>query len=253
MGKKVFFLYPSALVQNQIIAELVQEEFEVYVVKDEARLRQLLKKYPDSVVFASINEGIREDAWEEWIKGVMADNETSGVDIGIISSGMDENLRTKYFSQFNIRCGYTVLQADLGPVIKQLVDVLYSVNAKGRRKYIRAVTDQDTNTTVNLPMNGTFINGLIRDISVVGFSCTFAEDPELKRNVLFTDVQIRLQSQLLKVEGIVFGSRIEGDEKTYVLLITQRTPLDVRNRIRKYIQSNLQSRMDDELKGIPRN
>ena len=247
LGKKIFFLHPPALVQNQIISELAQEEFEVYIVKDEGRLRNGLKKYPSSIVFACINEGMKENAWEEWIRGVMGSSETGGAQIGIIASGNDENTRRKYVEQFRVPCGYTAVKSDLSDAIKQLNTILTNVNAKGRRKYIRAITEKETNTTVNLPMNGTFINGAIKDISVVGFSCAFAEDPELKKNSLFTDIQIRLQSQLLKAEGIVFGSRMDGEQKTYVILFTQRIDSSVKTRIRTYIQSNLQSKMDNEL------
>ena len=248
LGKKVFFLHPSVLIQNQILSELAQEEFEVYAVKDETKLRNMLKKYPDSIVFASVNEGIKESAWEEWIRGIMGNSETAGVSIGVIASISDEALRRKYTEQLKVPCGYLLLKSDVNAAIKQLVTILNSVNAKGRRKYIRALTENETNTIVNLPMNGTFVAGLIKDISVVGFSCSFKEDPDLTKNSLFNDIQIRLQAQLLKAEGIVFGSRMDGEQKTYVILFTQRIDPNVRTKIRKYIQSNLQSKMDSELK-----
>ena len=249
LGKKVFFLHPSGVIQNQVIPELAQEELEVYIAKDESKLRQGLKKYPDSIVFACINEGMKESAWEEWIRGVMTSPETAKVGIGIIASASDDKIRYKYLEQLKVTCGYTVIKADLSVVFKQLITILNSMNAKGRRKYIRAMTDRETNITVNLPLHGTFVNGRIKDISVVGFSCSFDEDPELVKNSLFGDIQIRLQSQLFKAEGIVFGSRMDGGEKTYVVLFTQRIDPDVRTRIRKFIQSHMQSKMDFELNG----
>jgi len=253
LGRKIFFLHPAAIVQNHVIAELTQEEFEVYIVKDEVKLRQSLKKYPASIVLASINEGIREDAWEEWFRGILSDEAISGLDIGIIASSADEKIKRKYIGQFNIRCGYTVLGANVSAATKQLIDILNSANAKGRRKFMRALTDKETNTTVNLPMNGTFVHGNLRDISAVGFSCNFPEDPRIAKNSLFSDIQIRLQSQLLKAEGIVFGSRMNGDEKVYVILFSQRISPDIRVRIRKYIQFWLQNKMDEEFKQISRN
>jgi len=247
LGKKIFFLYPSALIQNQIISELAQEEFEVYSVKDEVNLKQVLKKNPDSIVFASVNEGMKEKPWEEWIRGIMADPETAQVAVGIITSGPDEEIRRRYVDQIKVRCGCVVIRSDLSVVLKQIMLILSNVNAKGRRKYIRALTDNETNTTVNLPMNGTYINGVLKDISVVGFSCSFRDDPELTKNSLFQDIQLRLQAQLLKAEGIIFGSRMDGNEKTYVVLFTQRVDPSIKTKIRKYIQANLQNKMDNEL------
>ena len=248
LGRKIFFLHPSALVQNQIITELVQDEYEVYSVKSEVKLVRVLKKYPDSIVMACINEGMKESAWEAWLKGVMSENSLSNIDVGIIVSADDLNLRNKFAASMKLACGYTVLKTDLASVIKQLKGLLNNVNAKGRRKYIRVLIDKESNTTVNLPMNGTFIHGLIKDLSMVGFACTFADDPQIVKNSLFSDIQIRLQTALLKAEGIVFGSRMDGDEKTYVLLFTKRTSPDVQAKIRKFIQNLLQSRMDLELK-----
>jgi hypothetical protein len=125
---------------------------------------------------------------------------------------------------------------------------LQNAEAKGRRKFIRAAPGYDSNTTINIPMHGAFVNGEIRDISVVGISCTLEGSPEIAKNVLIKDIQIKLQTSLLKVEGIVFGSRMNDGERIYVILFTQRIDLDVRTRIRKYIQQNLQTKMDGELK-----
>jgi hypothetical protein len=103
-------------------------------------------------------------------------------------------------------------------------------------------------TTINLPLNGTYVNGTIKDISVVGLSCAFDEDPGLAKNTLFQNIQIKLQSALLKVEGIIFGSRTDGLARIYVILFTKRTDPEVKVKIRKYIQQNLQAKMDGELK-----
>lgn len=248
LGKKIFFLYPTAVVQNQIVAELAQQEFEVYIVKNHTALERVLGKYPDSIVFTDIDEQMSEKDWEIWIRGVMGKPELQNIAIGVISANDNEELRRKYINSVQVPCGYTVLKSDLQKAIMQIMEILKVVDAKGRRKYIRATTETETNTTINLPLNGTFVNGAIKDISVVGISCSFEQDPELVKNALFKDVQVKLGSILLKVEGIIFGSRMDGSAKVYVLLFTQRIDPDVRTRIRKYIQQNLQSKMDSELK-----
>ena len=248
VGKKVFFLYPTAAVQNRVIDELVQQEYEVYIIKDHAALGRKLKKYPDSIVFVDINEQLSDKDWETWIHGIMNAPETKDVVIGIASAKDTEELRRKYLDTMGIQGGYTPLRADLDLSIKQIISVLNAVDAKGRRKYLRATTENEPLTTVNLPLNGSFINGLIRDISVVGISCTFDNDPELLKNTLFKGIQVKLQSMLLNVEGIIFGSRMDDSAKIYVILFTQRIDPVVRTKIRKYIQQNMQSKMDSELK-----
>ncbi|MDR0450107.1 MAG: PilZ domain-containing protein [Treponema sp.] len=251
LGKKVFFLYPSVIVLNEIVQELIQQEFEVYVVKDHGALQRILKQFPDSVVLADIDEGISEGDWELWIRGVMANQSTQETQIGVLSNNNDEELRKKYLEDIKVACGYTVLKKDLTVPIRQILEALKGANAKGRRKYLRAVIEDEASATVNMPYDNAFINGVIRDISTVGFSVLFEGDPELAKNSLFQDIQIKLQGILLKAEGIVFGSRMDESRRAYVILFTQRIDPDVRARIRKYIQQTFQQKIDALLKQSP--
>ena len=248
LGKKIFFLFPSAFVQNQVVSELAQEEFEVYILKDEAKLHQAIALYPDSIVFASINETMGENAWEKLIKNIMGSPETQSGQIGILASpSSNEESRKKYVEQYKVQCGFTVIKSDFAEAVKQLINILNGVDAKGRRRFLRVIMDKESKTTVNFPVNGTFINGIIKDISVVGFSCFFEEDPKLAKNSLFGDIQIRLQSQLIKAEAIVFGSRMDETMKCYVFLFSKRIDPSVRTKIRKFIQSCLQHNMEKGL------
>jgi len=246
-GRKIFFLYPTASVKNQVVTELIQNELEVYVAKDHARLAHALKKYPDSVLFVNIDEGMGVQEWEKWILGIFS--AMPEIKIGVFSSNTDEEFREKFVNDLRITCGFMTLKFDMSKTVGQILEVLNALNVKGRRKYLRASTERETTATVNMPFNGNFINGTIKDVSVVGISCAFEQDPGLSKNALVKDIQIRLQTMLLKVEAVVFGSREDNNgEKTYVLLFTQRIDPDVRVKIRVYVQHNLQSKMDFEIK-----
>ena len=245
-GRRIFFLHPSAVVQNQVVAELVQQEFEVYIVKNHGTIKKVLKNYPDSILFVDIEQGMNEHEWETWIRGIITAQPELAV--GIVSGNRDDKIMRKYVTSVKLHCGFIIIRSDINKTIVQVLEALKDVNAKGRRKYIRACIENEAMATINLAHGGNFINGNIKDISVVGISCAFDDDPELTKNALFKDIQIKLQTMILKVEAIVFGSRMDGNNKIYVLLFTQRIDPDVRTKIRKYIQQNLQNKMDAELK-----
>lgn len=248
VGKKIFFLFPTVVVQNKIIAELIQQEYEVYIAKNKDTIRRVIRQYKNSIVFVDINEQMKETEWETWITAVKDAPDTKTTSIGIVTANDDEKLKRKYLLTIKV-AGYTVLKFDLDKAIVHIIEILQGLEAKGRRKFIRAVTTKDSNVTLNMSVNGSFRNGQIKDISVVGISCTIEDEPDIAKNTLFKDIQIKLQSTIIKVEGIVFGTRMEeGSEKVYVILFTQRIDPDVRTKIRKYIQHNLQSKMDNELK-----
>jgi hypothetical protein len=248
LGKKIFFLHPSVFLQNEIIAELIQQEYEVYIAKDETKLQKVLANYPQSIVFASIDETLSASKWEAWVRSVMGSAATKTVSVGILSNTNNDDARRLYLTNIKVSCGFIPVKMETAKVIKVMMEMLKAVDAKGRRKYIRADTRGETMTTLNLPNNGSYVTGEIRDISVVGLSCVFAQDPDLQKNALFPDIQIKLQSSLIKAEAIVFGSRLDGEEKVYVFVFTQKIDPAVRTKIRSYIQKNLQAKMDTELK-----
>ncbi|GHV87977.1 hypothetical protein AGMMS50267_03370 [Spirochaetia bacterium] len=244
-GKKIFFLNPSAIIKNEIAYELIHQEYEVYYAADPVKLRRVLKKYGDSVVLINIDEGLPIKDWDIWIRTVLGDPATTEISIGVVSAVHNPAMEQKYVSSMELPCGFTFInKSDILKSIKQIYAILQKVDARGRRKYLRAASENESLTTINIPHNGRFLNGVIKDISAAGFSCAFKEDPDLEKNYLCHDIQIKLQSVILKTEAIVFGARMDGLAKIYVFLFTQRIDPDVRIKIRMYIQSIMQAKMD---------
>jgi hypothetical protein len=242
IGKKVFFLNPSANMQSQIMAELSQHEYEVYTVKNTAHLTRVLKKYPDSIVYINLDEAQKSET-EKWLDSTIS--AMPDVLVGIFSSSVDEELKNKYLNKPNVKCGFINIKFDMTKTTQQIIKIFESMAVKGRRKYLRATTENEETSTINMPNeSGEYINGTIKDISVVGFSCIFESDPGLKKNNLFKNIQIRLHTMLLKAEAVVFGSRNENDKSVYVFLFTNRIDPEVCVKIRKYIQQNLQRKME---------
>jgi hypothetical protein len=247
MGKKVFFLHPSAFVQNTIIEPLVQQEYEIYLVKSEEKILKILKKYPNSIVFACIDEVLSPKQWETWVGQIRGTQATKDIGVGILSNTNNDELRQFYLDTCKVSCGFIPVKQDKDKSIKTLLETLQVAEAKGRRKYVRTDTRGDTQTTINFSLKDTFITGEILDISVVGLSCSFSQDVELKKNTLLHDIQIKLQSVLLKVEGIVYGSREERGVTTYVILFSTKTDFAIKTKIRTFMQKRLQAIMDAEM------
>ena len=246
IGKKVFFLNPSVNIQNQVMDELSQHEYEVYTVKNSAHLTRVLKKYTDSIVYINLDDTQKAEA-EKWID--MISSAVPDVRVGIFSSSNDEALKDKYVKKPKVKCGFINIRFEMKKTVLQIIAILESMNVKGRRKYLRATIGSDETATINMSQGGgNFVNGVIKDISVVGFSCAFEEDPGLAKNTLYKDIQIRLHTMLIKAEAIVFGSRDELGKKVYVLLFSQRTDPEVNVKVRKYIRQNLQHKMEANYK-----
>jgi hypothetical protein len=243
VGKKIFFLNPSVNIRNQIMDQLSQHEYEVYSAKNTSHLTRVLKKYPDSIVYINLDDTQKAEA-EKWIDVISTAVPT--VFVGVFSSSSDEAVKEKFVKKPKVKCGFLNIKLDMSKTVLQILKIFETMNVKGRRKFLRATTENEETATINMPSGGgDFINGTIKDISVVGFSCVF-ESPNvsLKKNNLHKDIQIRLHTMLIKAEAVVFGSRTEQDKNVYVFLFTNRIDPDVCVKIRKYIQQNLQHKME---------
>jgi len=244
LGKKVFFLYPPSVVRAEFVAQLLEHEFEIYLLRDHSAAKRILRANPDSIMFVNIDEGMPEEQWRTWIKEVMADEATAGTGIGILSYNNDEELVRTYLMEIGVRCGYVKLKLGAEASLKILTATLQANEAKGRRKYIRANCANDQLALLNIRHENGSCSGRMRDISVAGFSCVLDPDPNFMKNIKVDDIQLKLRGVLLKVEGIVFGFRKEADQVVYVFLFTNRLDDIGRDKIRKYIQIALQAEVD---------
>ncbi|MDR0669351.1 MAG: pilus assembly protein PilZ [Treponema sp.] len=243
-GKKIFFLNPLPPIRNVVIDDLIQCEYEAYAATDRVILRRLVKNFAGCIIFVDIDQVIGEKEWESWIREIMKAGDLTDVRLGIVTANRSDALQNKYVNMLRLPCGYTMIHRDLKLTIAQIVNILNANDAKGRRKYLRASVENESQTMVNFPVGSQFVSGAIRDISTAGFSCSFTEDPNFSKNSLFANVQIKLKHTILNVEAVIFGFRVEGTTRVYVSLFTERLSPDSKIKIRKYIQSNLQARMD---------
>lgn len=240
LGRKVFFVYPPSVVKEELITRLIDNEYETYMLKDIKRAEVVLEKYPNSICFVNIDTGMAEPEWEHWIRKILKDPKCSGVGIGIVSYNNNELLQKKYLMEIGIQCGYIKLKLGRDESIKILLATLNANEAKGRRKYVRADCSTDTLTSFNFTHGRLTVTGKILDISVIGFSCILNPDPIIPKNTLLEDVQLKLRSNLLRTNLIVFGMRPMGDRTLYIILFPLTLENHQKNKIRTYIQNALQ-------------
>jgi len=244
LGRKVFFLYPPSVVKDELVARLLEQEYEVYMLKDVGMADRLLARYPSSIVFVNIDAVKSESEWETWIRAKIANLAPSGLGIGILTYNQDDELQKKYLMDIGIQCGFVRLKLGLEESARILISTLQANEAKGRRKYVRANCSGDGLSSINIREGAITAMGTLQDISVVGFSCVLEPDPTFKKNTILHDVQLKLRASLVKIEAVVFGSRITEGGTQYVMILTPRVDAGTREKIRAYIQYALQSEIE---------
>jgi len=250
LGKKVFFLYPHSIIQEDLINEILREEYEVYFVKDHLKAVGIFKKYPNSILFINIDAVMPEPKWEEYVKSLVNDPSLKKFKIGVISYNEDENVKNKYIQKIGLPCGYIKFKAGVKETKDLLLRTLIINEAKGRRKYVRARCESDVNAKFNVKIYDKLLTGDILDISSVGMACRFDSNIDMPVNASFPDIQLKLKGSLVTVSGKILGVRKNEYDRTYVILFDPGASSFIKDKIFSYIFKYLQSNLEAEMKTV---
>jgi hypothetical protein len=101
----------------------------------------------------------------------------------------------------------------------------------------------------NFTFDGHTYTMQIRDISSVGFAAYSLKnsDPPIAVSSVIPQAQLTLRGTRIMCEAVIYAVKSDSPLRTYVFLYTKKLELEARNKIRAYINANLQSRLEEEM------
>jgi hypothetical protein len=222
---------------------LIMAGYETYTLLDEKKARKLLEKFPGSIMFINIDEGLKEPEWEAYIRGIMEDPKTKDSRLGIMSYNQDKDLMQKYLMDLAIPCGYIQLKLGLQESTKIILAALEANEARGRRKYIRAECEDDINATMNFKNDTGIAHGKILDISSAGIAARVENSPALTPNSVLHEVQCKLRGGLFMTDMIFMGTR-RDDKSNFIFLFDPKISQENKLTVHRYIKLCLQKYVD---------
>ena len=238
-SRKIFLLYPHSVIRDDMLDILIMAGYETYTLVDEKKAQKLLSKFPESILFINIDEGLKEEDWEIYIRGILNDPKTKDARLGIMSYNQDQSLMQKYLIDMSIPCGYIQLKLGLRESTKIVLTALETIEAKGRRKCIRAECEDDISSSLNFKRDSNLYRGKILDISSAGIAARFEKMADLPANTFIKDVQLRLRGGLVMTDMIFVGHR-RDNRLIYIMLFTQTISSENKLTIHRYIKQCLQ-------------
>jgi hypothetical protein len=242
-GRKIFLLYPHSVIREEMLDWLIMAGYEAYTLTSERKAIKLMEKFPGSILFINIDEGLKEDEWEKFIRSVLEDPKTKDTLLGIMSYNQDQKLMKKYLMEMVLPCGYVQLKLGFEESKNIIINALESNEAQGRRKYIRANCEADINAIMNFKDDTGLCQGKLLDISSTGIAARIQTNTELPPNSLIKDVQLKLHGSLLLSDMVVMGHRM-NDKTVHVMLFASRLSKDDKLMIHRYIKQCLQKYID---------
>jgi hypothetical protein len=243
-GKKIFLLYPHSVIRDEMLDLLIMAGYETYTVMDAKKAKKLLKKFPDSIMFINVDEGMKEPEWEAYVKDILEDPATNNSKLGIMSYNQDKELMQKYLIDLSIPCGYIQLKLGLAESAKIIIGALEANEARGKRKHIRADCHDDINATMNYKWESGICHGKILDISSAGIAAKLDKYDNLSPNLLIKQVQLKLRGGLVLADMICAGNR-KDDKRISIFLFDPKMPNENKLAVYRYVKMCLQRYIDE--------
>ena len=243
-GKKIFLLHPHSVIHQEMLDILIMAGYETYTLVDEEKARRLLKKFPGSIMFINIDEGLKEPEWEKYIRKIQEDESTRDCKLGIMSYNQDRELMQKYLMELSLPCGYIQLKLGLHESTKIILNALEANEARGRRRSIRADCEDDLNATLNYKGDTGIYHGKILDISSAGIAAKLDRFDSLPANSMLREVQLKLRGGLVMSDMVFMGKRRDSFN-VYIMLFDPKLPHDNKAVIYRYVKMCLQKYIDN--------
>lgn len=251
IGKKSFFLYPHSVIKEELISQIVENEFEIYLVHDHRKLVKLLEKYNNSIVFINIDETLGKEEWIEYVRNLLNNERIEGVEVGILTYNEDKELAQTYLMDIGVTGGYIQLKLGLRESLKIILKTLMVNEAKGKRKFVRAKIPPASNTQFNIEIFGKNQSGRIIDISTAGMACMFDSQLDIPVRTPLENLQLKLRGKIIMVSGLVAGRRVDDEERlVYVVIFNSYISSDAKKNISNFIYHTLQNEIRKELDSI---
>ena len=251
-GRKVFFLYPPSVIKDEMIDELVRNEYEVYLLQDHQTAVKLLRDYNTAVIFINIDYELKEnEAWEKYITALMNDARTKDVKIGIVSYEADKGIVEKYLMELMVPCGFVKLSLGLKESTRIIMKALDANEAKRRRRYVRVKCREPIKASFSIKKENREYAGRILDISSYGMSVEIDHGPgeALDNKEYIRDIQLRLGGVICRASGFVVG-RVEGSKIVHLIIFSKETAATDIEKIHNFVHQCLQQEMDRKIKSL---
>jgi hypothetical protein len=241
-GKKIFILYPHSVIKDEMLDILIMAGFEAYIIHDHKQAIKLLIRFPDSIMFINIDEGLSEAEWESYVRGIQESPKIKDCKLGILSYNTDQKLMQKYLMDITVPCGYIQLKLGIKESTRIMLSALEANEARGRRKFIRADCSDDISATVNIKSPSGMYYGKILDISAAGIAVRFDKIGDHAPNEILKEVQLKLHGSLVLVNMTFIGKRADN---VCVLLFDAKMDQDQKLVVHRFIKYTLQRYIDN--------
>lgn len=253
-GRKIFFLNPHESL-FPVISDLRAAEYEIYTIENYRDVKGMLKRYPDSMLFINVDDQLPHESWLNFVLSLKEDQAFSNVLVGLLTHGLKKEITDKFMKYADLTGGIINVSESRTLVLHSINSVLKINNAKGRRKYVRAICVGDTKVQIIITVSGKMYVLKVFDISTVGVACSTKQSMDItsiKPKTIFRRSTIALNGVQYAVDLLVLAIKPNKDENMLVCLFMPGMQASIKQKIRSYVFSTLQKRLLNSVLDMPK-
>lgn len=251
-GHKVFFLYPSYSFQTDILQRLRTMEYEVYTIQDYRLVRNILFKNRNSILYVNIDLIFNTATWVNFLYMLQEQDSLASNKFGIITEKADTNTIKNIELQVKHEAGIIRLENDTEENVRSIVKQLDSMDAKGRRQYVRANCLDDKIAEVFWLTNNTMFKLKIIDISAAGLAVIIPEKQKnsFKPGQLLQNINLMIKGKPMPIDAKIYAIKPGQNYLIGILMIEYTTDKNAMNLIRDYVAETLDKKIQASIYGM---
>lgn len=251
-GHKIFFLYPSYSFQTDILQRLRTMEYEVYTIQDYRLVRNILFKNRNSILYVNIDLIFNTATWVNFLYMLQEQDSLASNKFGIITEKADTNTIKNIELQVKHEAGIIRLENDSEENVRNIVKQLDSMDAKGRRQYVRANCLDDKIAEVFWLTNNTMFKLKIIDISAAGLAVIIPEKQKnsFKPGQLLQNINLMIKGKPMPIDAKIYAIKPGQNYLIGILMIEYTTDKNAMNLIRDYVAETLDKKIQASIYGM---
>ena len=165
-GRKIYFIHPSFLVRRNLIPQLCNMEYEIYIIPDYKKAKDILRKNPDSICYINMDVDLRPEGWINFVQSFEKDDVLSTIYIGVTSERTSKTTREDFVTQCTLPAGFIQTTSATPDATKIVAREIKNFGESKPKMLILNITNTTEEQKAKLRGAIKFFTGELNNISV---------------------------------------------------------------------------------------
>ncbi len=244
-NRKIFFLHPQAVVQDELARGLIENNFEAYFLRNHVSAKMILRDFPDSILLIQIDSGLDEQKWIEYADGLKSNPIFSELTICVLSVADMTVIRKTYLERStSFSYGFTYGGYDFSALYPLIEDMLKNEKANPPGISVKGNAPDKLKISISFIRDSNRYEGLLKEISISGLTCKIdGKEALIPSEVPVQPIIITYNHTQFTLSGRIAGNHGE-DDSVHLILFDSTVMIDKRDNIYDLIHVCMQAQIE---------